>query len=402
MEIKELNLQVKNIFQDIIDDEIDLKPEFQRGEVWTTSKKRLLVDSILRDWHIPPLHLVELSDGRNEVLDGQQRLTAIRDFMNNKFSIDGSIDPYSDEIAILDKLKYKDLPRAVKRNIDQFLLKVYKIRNYQVGEPNELFHRLNQTVKLTSAETRNSIFGEIRNEISDLVSYMKEVGVDKEILGFSNSRMAYNDMLARLAIILEQDNLRYQLSDGNLNSRYRSDVSFSDNIMEAIKFSLLFFSKVKIFTLENDIELNLTKASSLSWLYSISSAYLKEYINENDTTKLLESFVHLEIVKSHVRKNETLPLVSLDYFKFGETYLREIAFLYIERSSSRVMSQGSLVVRDIIINLSCFVNGIVMSNPLEERMMHELVERLYDGSKGDVKLLIESLSENWLGESCEE
>ncbi|WP_133152514.1 DUF262 domain-containing protein, partial [Vibrio sp. 10N.261.52.A1] len=143
MEIKELNLQVKNIFQDIIDDEIDLKPEFQRGEVWTTSKKRLLVDSILRDWHIPPLHLVELSDGRNEVLDGQQRLTAIRDFMNNKFSIDGSIDPYSDEIAILDKLKYKDLPRAVKRNIDQFLLKVYKIRNYQVGEPNELFHRLN-------------------------------------------------------------------------------------------------------------------------------------------------------------------------------------------------------------------------------------------------------------------
>ncbi|RPB30876.1 DUF262 domain-containing protein, partial [Vibrio vulnificus] len=104
MEIKELNLQVKNIFQDILDEEIDLKPEFQRGEVWTTPKKRLLIDSILRDWHIPPLHLVELSDGRNEVLDGQQRLTAIRDFMNNKFSIDGSIEPYSDEVASLDKL----------------------------------------------------------------------------------------------------------------------------------------------------------------------------------------------------------------------------------------------------------------------------------------------------------
>ncbi|OJI37758.1 hypothetical protein VVDAL7940_01870 [Vibrio vulnificus] len=402
MEIKELNLQVKNIFQDILDEEIDLKPEFQRGEVWTTPKKRLLIDSILRDWHIPPLHLVELSDGRNEVLDGQQRLTAIRDFMNNKFSIDGSIEPYSDEVASLDKLKYKDLPREIKRNVDQFLLKVYKIRNYENGEPNELFHRLNQTVKLTSAETRNSIFGEVRNEISELVAYMDEIGVDKDILGFSNSRMAYNDMLARLALILEEDNLRYQLSDSNLNTRYRSEKSFDESIINSIRFSLYFFSKVKIFTIANNLDLNLTKASSLSWLYSISNAYLKGFIIENDTSKLLQSFIHLETVKSYVRNNEVVPVVSLDYFKIGDRNLREIAFLYIERSSSRVMSQGSLVVRDIIINLTCFINGLKVSSSQEQVMISKLIKQLHDGSKVDVKLLVESLADNWLGGNFED
>ncbi len=197
MEIKELNLEVKNIFQDIQDGEIDLKPEFQRGEVWTSGKKKLLIDTILREWHIPPIHLVELADGRSEVLDGQQRLTAVRDFLLNKITIDGSVEPYSDEISQLDKLKYRDLSAELKRRVDKYLVKVYRIKNYQSGEPNELFHRLNQTVKLTSAETRNSIFGEVRNDISSLVNHMEKEGVDKDILGFSNSRMAYNDLLSR-------------------------------------------------------------------------------------------------------------------------------------------------------------------------------------------------------------
>ncbi|HHX8295257.1 TPA: hypothetical protein ACVOYL_003410, partial [Vibrio diabolicus] len=110
----------------------------------------------------------------------------------------------------------------------------------------------------------------------------------------------------------------------------------------------------------------------------------------------------LETVKSYVRKNEVVPVVSLDYFKIGERNLREIAFLYIERSSSRVMSQGSLVVRDIIINLTCFINGLKVSSSQEQVMISELVKQLHDGSKVDVKLLVESLADNWLGGNFED
>ncbi len=41
-----------------------LQPEFQRGEVWSDVKKRRLIDGILRNWHVPPVHVVVVPGGR--------------------------------------------------------------------------------------------------------------------------------------------------------------------------------------------------------------------------------------------------------------------------------------------------------------------------------------------------
>ncbi|MCZ6086305.1 DUF262 domain-containing protein [Escherichia coli] len=60
-----------------------------------------MIDSILREWYIPPIHTVSVGNGRAEVLDGQQRLTAIRDFLDNQFQIDGFIEPKDDDIVEL-------------------------------------------------------------------------------------------------------------------------------------------------------------------------------------------------------------------------------------------------------------------------------------------------------------
>jgi hypothetical protein len=89
---------------------IDLQPDFQRGEVWSAGKKQRLIDSILRKWHVPPIHLVAKSGGKYDVLDGQQRLTAIRDFVRGKFAIDGDIEPHDSRLVELDGLRYFDLP----------------------------------------------------------------------------------------------------------------------------------------------------------------------------------------------------------------------------------------------------------------------------------------------------
>ncbi|WEL43147.1 DUF262 domain-containing protein [Pseudomonas sp. CBSPBW29] len=78
---------VETLVSRINSGEVDLQPDFQRGEVWSKSKKQRLIDSILRDWHVPPIHVIEDNyTGRLEVLDGQQRLAAIRDFVAGDFS----------------------------------------------------------------------------------------------------------------------------------------------------------------------------------------------------------------------------------------------------------------------------------------------------------------------------
>ena len=81
--------------------DIDLQPDFQRQEVWSSSKKRRLIDTILRGWSIPPIHLVVTPDSRMGVLDGQQRLATIRDFLHGEFAIDGHITPYDQRISSL-------------------------------------------------------------------------------------------------------------------------------------------------------------------------------------------------------------------------------------------------------------------------------------------------------------
>ncbi len=77
---------VATIYRKIKTARLDLQPNFQRGEVWGKAKKQRLIDSILRGWHIPPVHVIKVPGSeQQEVLDGQQRLVAIRDFIGNKF-----------------------------------------------------------------------------------------------------------------------------------------------------------------------------------------------------------------------------------------------------------------------------------------------------------------------------
>src|SRR4051812_14771258 len=96
--------------------ELDLQPDFQRGEVWSETKKRRLIDTILRDWHIPPIHVIEHSDSHEqEVLDGQQRLVAIRDFVDGVIRVDGTIAPTEPEIAAAHDCTYETLPPNLRR-----------------------------------------------------------------------------------------------------------------------------------------------------------------------------------------------------------------------------------------------------------------------------------------------
>src|SRR5690349_23840322 len=94
---------IRTIVSRIDTKDLNLQPEFQRGEVWSKLKKQRLIDSILRDWHVPPIHVIENPKSRKqEVLDGQQRLAAIRDFVQGSFTVDGSIQPYDEGINSLD------------------------------------------------------------------------------------------------------------------------------------------------------------------------------------------------------------------------------------------------------------------------------------------------------------
>jgi uncharacterized protein with ParB-like and HNH nuclease domain len=68
---------------------INPNPTYQRLEVWDTEQKQMLIDSILRDIDIPKIYLRKLTGAKfkYEIIDGQQRMRAIWDYLKNNFSL---------------------------------------------------------------------------------------------------------------------------------------------------------------------------------------------------------------------------------------------------------------------------------------------------------------------------
>jgi Protein of unknown function DUF262 len=153
----------------LIDDgaDMNLRPEYQRRLRWTNKQKSLLIESLLLNIPIPPVFLYENDLARYEVMDGQQRLNTIREFIGNQFSLRGL-----QIISSLNGKTYVRLPPKVKRSLDRASISAVvllqesqgRIKSATVNRFYELrrfvFERLNTGGKrLTAQEIRNAVYG---------------------------------------------------------------------------------------------------------------------------------------------------------------------------------------------------------------------------------------------------
>ena len=151
----------------IIDgDDVNLRPEYQRRLRWSITQKSLLIESLLLNVPVPPVFFYENDLARYEVMDGQQRLNAIKEFLSNGFALRGL-----QIIPTLNGRTYVQLPPKVKRGLDRATIsaivllqeskskiqksgssKFYELRRF-------VFERLNTGGKRLSAqEIRNAIY----------------------------------------------------------------------------------------------------------------------------------------------------------------------------------------------------------------------------------------------------
>ncbi|MGI2175201.1 DUF262 domain-containing protein [Shewanella ulleungensis] len=320
---------------------IDLQPDFQRGEVWNTLKKQRLIDSILRGWHIPPIHLISSpSTNKIEVLDGQQRLVSIRDFIACEFPINGSLEPKNEELAALDGMYWYDLPLHYQDKIELFTIRFLTISDYKIGEPGELFHRLNHPTSLTSAEQRNAFFGESRQQVKSIAQYMtEELGFDKSTIGFTNSRMAYDDVVAKLLITIENGVLGKKITSSVITDKYRSENGFSRKCISVLKNALTTLSKVLELS-SSSIRFN--KASFHSWVLFVIS--LEHF------SLPIEQIAYFISDFEMTRTNEELDFFVIPKFKATTEGVKQAMTVFIDRSTSRVADTSSVILRDVVLH----------------------------------------------------
>jgi hypothetical protein len=309
---------------------LDLQPDFQRGDVWSDAKKRRLIDSILREWHVPPIHVVELKDGRQEVLDGKQRLTAIWDFVEGSITVDGKTEPLDPRLEKLHNKKYEELDDETRERFNTFSLRFYRIQDYSPSEPGELFYRLNQPTNLTTAEQRNAFYGPARQTIKQLVQFLAASGVSADTLGFSNARMAHDDVLSRFCYSLHVGTLAEKVTAGAVTDVFRSAEGFSESCTRRAKMSLeVFASACK--TISAPIRFN--KATLYSWLCFIAAA-----IDPQASPKLSPEMLGGFIGSFESRRTDT-----------RASHADALLALFNDRATSRVADISSVLARDFVV-----------------------------------------------------
>ena len=209
---------------------INPKPQYQRTSVWSLKKKQLLIDSILRGYDVPKFYLrtSDEPEYEHEVVDGQQRLRTIWEFVEGDFELgDDSNDlPQGD----LTGCKYSQLPSDVLDQIDLYELNIHIIEDATDLEIRELFLRLQEGVSLNPAEKRNAMPGNMRDFVANLAEEHRVF----PLTSIKNNRFAW-DNLAALVTRLELEGGPTSIDAPDLRRIYENNQDFDKDGLKAKK-----------------------------------------------------------------------------------------------------------------------------------------------------------------------
>ena len=205
-----------------------LTPEYQRRHRWDNVKKSKLIESFIMNVPIPPVFLYETDYAYYEVMDGLQRLTAIKDFYKNVYALEG-LELWPE----LNGRTYDGLPEKIRQGIDRRYVSSVILLQESARTPEEalfmkqlVFERINSGgVKLEPQETRNALYNGKMNllciELSQNIYFRRLFGipyVNVDHIPDMNSNLATRE--DRLDLELDKNALYKDMTDVELVLRF--------------------------------------------------------------------------------------------------------------------------------------------------------------------------------------
>ncbi|MDD3710230.1 MAG: DUF262 domain-containing protein [Methanothrix sp.] len=168
------NSQTISWFTDIYKrDLLNLNPEYQRRSVWNQEYKDYFIDTILLEYPSPPIFLYEDIDrngvARYDLVDGKQRLTAVFEFIDDRFPVSDEAKikrfrgKYFSQLDDEDRIKFYNYPFTVEY-----------LPTTKEDTINDIFDRINRNVaRLTPQELRHArLSGEFIKTAEDLTEFL--------------------------------------------------------------------------------------------------------------------------------------------------------------------------------------------------------------------------------------
>lgn len=362
-----------------IRERIDTNPDYQRPPAWSLSQKRLLIDTILRGYDIPKMYWRKVSKNPDcyEVVDGQQRLRAIWEFMEGDYNLGKT----QDEINGYDlkNICYSNgnniLPDDLRLNFDTYTLDIIILTDTDEEEVREMFLRLQNGTTLKAQEKRNAMSGKMR----DFVKHIAEHNFF-DSCKFDNVRFTY-DLISAQMIKIELSGGPCNVKNSDLNKMYIDNIEFDIQSLKANKVIRTLDFLYKCFP-EKTPEL---ERYSVISLYTIVSHLLEKYAYKGHEEKIHSWFLNFE---QYRREQKSLGVDDCD---------PEI-ISYHERTSHSTDSEDSLQWRhDYLLRKYLEYDNTIQLKDNNRNFSHEQRLAIFRRDKGicQVKLKCEGIKCDW-------
>jgi len=308
--------------------ELILSPKFQRRRVWSEKAKSYLIDTILRGLPIPPVFIrekidIDTSRSIREVIDGQQRLRAILDFINDGFKV---LKIHNEEFG---GKYFSELPDNIK---EEFLR--YNIVTNVVITPEDkdvlgIFARLNTyTVPLNKTELLNAkYFGVFKQTVHQLAYEFNTFWINSKILSEYKIARMYDVELTTELIIASLDGIQEKkaMLIESYYKKYDDNFPFKKQIEENFRKTIDTIGEIYGDVLPNSLFSGTPLFYSLycliyDLLFGLKNSDNKIRIQEKDYPKVRNALEDLESILESASDGSTD--ISEDVRSFIEDYTR--------------------------------------------------------------------------------
>ena len=215
-----------------------LQPDFQRQYVWDSIKASKLIESALLSIPLPIIYLSEEKDGKEYVIDGQQRLTSFFSFIDGVFP-DGKTFKLNglNVFAELNGSKFSELSSELQDKVRYYQIRTITFQKDSSEDLKfEIFERLNTgSVQLNDQELRNCLYRGNFNVA------LKEMAADADFmyvcgLKSPDKRMKDKELVLRFCAFHHKTYLNYKAPIRNfLNLEAQEKRNISEKELSELK-----------------------------------------------------------------------------------------------------------------------------------------------------------------------
>lgn len=147
------SISVLDLYERYVENKIEMNPQYQRSLIWTLEQKQEYITALLKSrTEIKPVFVLEYENGNDgiyEVVDGKQRLNAIFEFIEDKFSV--PFDKNQGKEMKFSELSAKDVLKILNFNVEQTIFICFDGK-IPLSFKIELFLEINEKGTRISAE----------------------------------------------------------------------------------------------------------------------------------------------------------------------------------------------------------------------------------------------------------